>query len=157
TAPASAANFVMASRSRTSNARVVMPGVDSISDSLAPLMSVAQTRAPVRAKASAVARPMPCAAAVTTTCFPLSSIVSPGVSEFDLASERVRDGSGTRSVCGKQGCQDYSDQDRGVRPHNRGSVSRWSGGASQVFKRLRRVVVENALAAFAGHHLVAPL
>lgn len=44
--------------------------MESSSASLSPLMSVAKTLAPSSANASATARPMPCAAAVTRISFP---------------------------------------------------------------------------------------
>ena len=52
-------------------------GLGEIGDSLSSAMSVASTLAPSAAKASAVARPIPCAAAVTKARLPSSRPVMP--------------------------------------------------------------------------------
>src|SRR6186713_2538295 len=68
-APTSSARAAIASGSRASRRRrSQFPSVDSLSKS----MSLAMTRAPSRVKSSAVARPMPWAAAVTNAVFPAS-------------------------------------------------------------------------------------
>src|SRR5437879_2778861 len=72
TSPASWAVFAIPAGSVTSSTRVRMPSLPSISASVFELRSVTQTRAPSRAKASAAARPMPCAAAVMNAVFPAS-------------------------------------------------------------------------------------
>ena len=56
----------------TSRIRVLIPGLPWSSARVLGLTSVAQTVAPSRAKASAVARPMPCPAAVITATLPAS-------------------------------------------------------------------------------------
>src|SRR6187549_357930 len=67
--PTSSASAAIASGSRASRRRrTQFPSVDSLSKS----MSLAMTRAPSRMKSSAVARPMPWAAAVTNAVFPAS-------------------------------------------------------------------------------------
>src|SRR6185437_6719458 len=71
--PISSTAAKIASRSSTLSTRVVRLARPSNSRSLVSLMSVAMTLAPARANASADARPMPCAAAVTTTILPLRS------------------------------------------------------------------------------------
>ncbi len=67
TGPWALAAAAIAAGSSTSSCRGVQP---SSAASASRLISVAMTRAPSRAKASAVARPMPCAAAVTRAVFP---------------------------------------------------------------------------------------
>src|SRR4051812_40736317 len=70
TSPASRATLAMAASSVTSSAWVRMPYFPSRSESAEAFTSVAQTCAPSRAKASAAARPIPCAAAVTNATLP---------------------------------------------------------------------------------------
>jgi hypothetical protein len=71
--PASAAAARIAAKSRASRTRVEIDGISFASDaSPAASMSVATTLAPSRANASALARPMPAAAAVTNARFPCS-------------------------------------------------------------------------------------
>jgi hypothetical protein len=53
--------------SRTSSLRRCRVGPSAISRNFSSFKSVAQTVAPARMNASAAARPIPCAAAVTTT------------------------------------------------------------------------------------------
>ena len=65
-----AAAAIAAGSSTSSFCAVMAP--PAISFTLDSLTSVAVTRAPSRAKASAVARPMPCAAAVTNAVLPAS-------------------------------------------------------------------------------------
>ena len=67
-----AASAATAASSVTSSRRTSTPGVASSSPSFARSMSVAITAAPSRAKASAIARPMPWAAAVIRVVFPRS-------------------------------------------------------------------------------------
>src|SRR5690349_5987200 len=71
--PTSFASALMASLSHTLRTRVVMFG-DSLARvaSVSLLMSVAHTLAPLRAKASAVARPIPWPEAVATMVLPAS-------------------------------------------------------------------------------------
>src|ERR1043166_5645105 len=70
TSPASRATRAIAASSVTSSARVCIPCFPSRSESTEAFRSVAHTRAPSRAKASAAARPIPCAAAVTNATLP---------------------------------------------------------------------------------------
>src|SRR5690242_8089022 len=72
--PTSFARAPMAALSRTSSLRVWMPAVSESAFSFPASMSVAHTIAPSRAKARAVAAPMPWPAAVTTQTLPFSLI-----------------------------------------------------------------------------------
>src|SRR5581483_993701 len=65
---------MIAALSSTSSLRGVMPGTPASGASFRSSMSVAQTVAPSRAKARAVAAPMPCPAAVTKQFLPFSLI-----------------------------------------------------------------------------------
>src|SRR5919109_1573668 len=90
--PARAANAEMASAWRTSSTKPSQPATTCTA--LASI-STASTRAPSRAKASALARPIPDAAAVTTAALP-ASVTSPdslqtiGVSFESLATSRFQ-------------------------------------------------------------------
>jgi hypothetical protein len=79
TGPTAATVATMSALSSTSSRRVSMPVMPPISASVVSLMSVAMTRAPAAANASAVARPMPWPAAVTSTVLSLtqSAMMSP--------------------------------------------------------------------------------
>ena len=66
----SSASLSIASLSVTSNLRVSIPGTSFSSDNLSSFTSVAMTRAPSLANSIAVARPMPCAAAVRIAILP---------------------------------------------------------------------------------------
>src|SRR5437899_1503376 len=80
TAPTACAVALMASASRTSSLRTSMPRASAASfSSRVSSMSVAITRAPSRANASAVARPMPWPAAVRKAVLPSSLDVMAGV------------------------------------------------------------------------------
>ena len=61
-----------AAASSTSSRRVSMPSTGSSFASVAAFTSVATTLAPSRAKARAIASPIPCAAAVTSARLPVS-------------------------------------------------------------------------------------
>src|SRR5690606_34942791 len=75
TGPASAAARATAAGSVTSSLMAVQPGT---SFSASGFRSAASTRAPSRAYANAVARPMPCPAAVTNAVFPSNLPDMPG-------------------------------------------------------------------------------
>src|SRR5918997_4207424 len=80
--------------SRTSRRRVVTEGRSAESDaSASSLMSVANTAAPASARASAEARPMPWAAAVTSAVRPARSLSEKAFMRFPLRV-RYADGSG---------------------------------------------------------------
>src|SRR5438270_7504335 len=68
--PASCARRAMAASSVTSSWRARIPSLPSSACTCCPFRSVAHTLAPSRAKASAAACPMPCAAAVMNAVFP---------------------------------------------------------------------------------------
>src|SRR5438045_1979848 len=68
--PTSCATRAMAASSVTSSWRARIPSLPSSACTCCPARSVAHTLAPSRAKASAAACPMPCAAAVMNAVFP---------------------------------------------------------------------------------------
>src|SRR5476649_1222676 len=77
--PTSLANAPIAALSSTSSLRVLMPSTPASPFSFSASTSVAHTVAPSRAKARAVAAPIPCPAAVTTQTFPFRRILAPSL------------------------------------------------------------------------------
>src|SRR5476649_271520 len=77
TAPTSFAKVPIAALSSTSSLRVLIPSTPAKPFSFSASRSVAHTAAPSRAKARAVAAPMPCPAAVTTQTFLFRRMLSP--------------------------------------------------------------------------------
>src|SRR5215472_16258268 len=101
----------MATRSVTSSLQAVTPGIADTADSLT---SVAMTLAPSRTNISAVARPIPLPAAVTTAIFPtirLAIVVTHFISSHNSVIHRLFNHENrhqhTRQAHSWRGCPTY--------------------------------------------------